>query len=83
MTKSATTLAGYTSSPAVMSSPKALASSGRFDTFRDMADQKTVQAMAEATPLGIGKAMTKFLSRSQADLAHPDPSKDDVKTPTG
>ena len=38
------------------------------DTFNDMADQKLVQAMAEHTPLGIGRAMTEFLGRSQADL---------------
>ena len=38
------------------------------DTFRDMSDQKVVQAMAEHTPLGIGKAMTEFLARSQPDL---------------
>ncbi|KQU61701.1 MULTISPECIES: rod-binding protein [Sphingomonas] len=38
------------------------------DTFRDMQDQKTVAAMAQHTPLGIGKAMTAFLSRSQGDL---------------
>ncbi|MFW2850842.1 rod-binding protein [Sphingomonas sp. TX0543] len=40
------------------------------DTFRDMQDQKVVQQMAEHTPLGIGKAMTDFLSRSQPDLNH-------------
>ena len=45
-----------------------LFSSKALDTFRDMADQKTVAAMAEATPLGIGRAMTEFLSRSQPDL---------------
>ena len=33
------------------------------DTFRDMQDSKIVQQMAEHTPLGIGKAMTDFLSR--------------------
>ena len=33
------------------------------DTFRDMQDQKMVQQMAQHTPLGIGKAMTDFLSR--------------------
>ena len=33
------------------------------DTFRDMQDQKLVQQMAQHTPLGIGKAMTEFLSR--------------------
>lgn len=38
------------------------------DTFRDMADTKIVQSMAEHTPLGIGKAMSDFLSRSQPDL---------------
>lgn len=38
------------------------------DTFRDMSDQKVVQQMAEHTPLGIGKAMTEFLARSQPDL---------------
>ncbi len=38
------------------------------DTFRDMQDQKTVAAMADHTPLGIGKAMTAFLAKSQPDL---------------
>ncbi len=38
------------------------------DTFNDMQDQKLVQHMAEHTPLGIGKAMTEFLGRSQSDL---------------
>lgn len=38
------------------------------DTFRDMQDQKVVQAMAEHAPLGIGKAMTDFLSRTKPDL---------------
>lgn len=38
------------------------------DTFRDMSDQKVVSSMAEHTPLGIGKAMTDFLARSQPDL---------------
>lgn len=37
--------------------------------FRDMQDQRTAQAMAETTPLGIGKAMTDFLSRSPAAAA--------------
>ncbi len=44
------------------------------DTFRDMQDQLTVKAMAEHTPLGIGKAMTDFLARSQPDLNVPEPS---------
>ena len=38
------------------------------DTFRDMQDQKTVQAMAEHTPLGIGKAITEFLGSAQPNL---------------
>ena len=41
------------------------------DTFRDMQDQMTVKAMAEHTPLGIGKAMRDFLAKSQADLKTP------------
>lgn len=44
------------------------------DTFRDMQDQKVVQAMAEHTPLGIGKAMTDFLARAQESLNQPDPN---------
>ncbi len=42
------------------------------DTFRDMQDEKLAQAMAQAQPMGIGKAMTEFLARSQADLQTPD-----------
>lgn len=34
------------------------------DTFRDMQDQKVVQQMAEHAPIGIGRAMTEFLSRA-------------------
>lgn len=34
------------------------------DTFRDMQDQKIVQAMAEHAPMGIGKAMTNFLAQA-------------------
>lgn len=45
-----------------------LLDSKALDTFRDMQDQKTVQAMAEHTPLGIGKAMTEFLERGQPNL---------------
>ncbi len=42
------------------------------DTFRDMQDQLTVKAMAAHTPLGIGKAMTDFLSRGQDAAPQPD-----------
>ncbi len=38
------------------------------DTFSEMQDTKIAQSMAEHTPLGIGKAMTDFLSKSQSDL---------------
>jgi flagellar protein FlgJ len=43
------------------------------ETFRDMQDAQVAQAMAVAQPLGIGKAMTDFLSRSQGDLNQPPP----------
>ena len=43
---------------------------GLFDSkasqqFRDMQDQQLAQSMAAHAPIGIGKAMTEFLSRSQ------------------
>ena len=38
------------------------------DTFTDMQDGLVAKSMAEHTPLGIGKAMTEFLSKSQSDL---------------
>ncbi|MBI0475956.1 rod-binding protein [Sphingomonas sp. MA1305] len=38
------------------------------DTFTDMQDQRLAQTMAEHTPIGIGKAMTSFLAKSQSDL---------------
>ena len=38
------------------------------DTFRDMQDQRLAQDMAEHQPIGIGRAMTEFLSRNQAGL---------------
>ena len=42
------------------------------DTFSDMQDARVAQSMAEHQPLGIGKAMTDFLARSQASAAQPD-----------
>ena len=47
------------------------------DTFTDMSDQRVAQSMAEHQPIGIGKAMTDFLSKSQSDLnpAAPKPAK--------
>ncbi len=38
------------------------------DTFTEMQDGKVAEAMAEHAPLGIGKAMTDFLAKSQPDL---------------
>lgn len=38
------------------------------DTFTEMQDAQVARSMAEHAPLGIGKAMTDFLSKSQADL---------------
>lgn len=35
------------------------------DTFSDMQDTRTAQAMAQHAPIGIGKAMTAFLQQSQ------------------
>jgi peptidoglycan hydrolase FlgJ len=37
--------------------------------FRDMQDQLLAQTMAERTPIGIGKAMTDFLAKSEAGQA--------------
>jgi flagellar protein FlgJ len=34
------------------------------EQFRDMQDQQLSQSMAEHAPIGIGKAMTDFLSRA-------------------
>jgi flagellar protein FlgJ len=42
--------------------------SSESDTWQDMQDQQYAQAMAQHTPLGIGKALTRFLSKSQPDL---------------
>lgn len=38
------------------------------DTFRDMQDEKLASAITSAKPLGIGKAVTDFLAKSQPDL---------------
>ena len=35
------------------------------DTFRDMQDQQVAQTMAVQAPLGIGKAVSAFLAKSQ------------------
>lgn len=38
------------------------------DTFREMSDTKLAQSMADHAPIGIGKALTDFLAKSQAAL---------------
>ena len=38
------------------------------DTFKDMQTTQIAQNMADHAPLGIGKAMTAFLAKSQAAL---------------
>ncbi|RDE06149.1 hypothetical protein DVW87_11855 [Sphingomonas aracearum] len=43
------------------------------DTFREMQDGKVAAAMADHAPLGIGKAVTDFLARSQSEL-QPNPA---------
>ena len=43
------------------------------DTFRDMQDQQIARTMSEHAPIGIGKAMVDFLSKSQASLQAPAP----------
>jgi len=41
------------------------------NTFRDMQDQKLSQTMANNHPLGIGKALVDFLSKTQQALQPP------------
>ena len=53
-----------------------LFSSAAIDTFREMQDKNLAQSMAEHAPMGIGKAMTDFLARSQPDLNGSPPSPD-------
>ena len=38
------------------------------ETFRDMQDKQVAESMAAHQPIGIGKAMTDFLARSQQSL---------------
>ena len=52
---------------------KASLGEGLFDTkaveqFRDMQDTRLAETMASTTPIGIGKAMTDFLSKAQPTL---------------
>jgi flagellar protein FlgJ len=43
------------------------------DTFRDMQDQQVAETMSEHAPMGIGKAIVDFLSKSQGALQAPTP----------
>lgn len=55
-------------------------SSQALDTFRELQDQKTSQTLAEQHPLGIGKALVDFLSKSQPALgANPLPAPPEPK----
>jgi len=38
------------------------------DTFSEMQDSQIAKTMAQHAPMGIGKAMTDFLAKSQPDL---------------
>ena len=58
-----------------------LFSSKGLDTFRDMQDQQVAQSMADHAPLGIGKAMTDFLAKSQAYLQPEAAAKTSGETP--
>ncbi|MGN6821022.1 MAG: rod-binding protein [Sphingomonas sp.] len=41
------------------------------ETFRDMQDKQVAESMAAHQPIGIGKAMTDFLAKSQKALQDP------------
>ena len=41
------------------------------DTFSEMQDANVAKTMAEHAPMGIGKAMTEFLAKSQATDSQP------------
>jgi flagellar protein FlgJ len=58
-----------------------LFSSKGLDTFREMQDQQVAQSMADHAPLGIGKAMTDFLAKSQANLQQDNTAPHSDKTP--
>ena len=51
------------------------------DTFRDMQDKTVAESMAAHQPIGIGKAMTDFLARSQTTL-QPGAPADGASTPS-
>jgi flagellar protein FlgJ len=52
------------------------------DTFRDMQDKNVAESMAAHQPIGIGKAMTDFLAKSQSALQPATPAADSPGTPS-
>ncbi|MEG3163423.1 rod-binding protein [Sphingomonas sp. PB2P19] len=48
------------------------------DTFTEMQDAQVAQSMAEHAPMGIGKAMTDFLAKSQANTPQSANSQSDI-----
>ncbi len=48
-----------------------LFSNKAMETFRDMQDDKVADVMAQAKPMGIGKAVVDFLARSDPALQKP------------
>jgi flagellar protein FlgJ len=50
-------------------------------TFRDMQDQQVATLMSQHAPIGIGKAMTDFLAKSQKNLQAPAAPSASVGTP--
>ena len=52
------------------------------DTFREMQDKQVAEDMAAHQPIGIGKAMTDFLARSQKALQQSASAPDAGSTPS-
>ena len=51
------------------------------DTFREMQDKQVAESMATHQPIGIGKAMTDFLAKSQTALQPAASAGDNGSTP--
>lgn len=52
------------------------------DTFRDMQDKNVSESMAAHQPIGIGKAMTDFLAKTQTALQPAAPAADSEGAPS-
>lgn len=73
LTKAATQFEGLFIHQMLKSARAAKLGDGLFDSealdqFRDMQDAKLSETIAVHTPMGIGKALTEFLSRNRPDL---------------